>query len=126
MGELAGSLADVEHVAAETFEEAVRLLQREQPAVVLVGYYFDDSRPYRFIKHVRAEPRHARTPILLVRALPIPLGTASEADIREAYAQLGVREFFNLHEEAQRLGAEAARERLREAVAAALSRDAGE
>jgi hypothetical protein len=40
----------------------------------------------------------AGVPIMLVRALPVPLGKTQEAEIRDSYEKLGVDEFMNLYD----------------------------
>jgi hypothetical protein len=64
-------------------------------------------------------PRRVR--ILLVRALPVPLG-AREADIRASYERLGVDEFINFSDEARRNGLDAAIAHFREAALTRLQK----
>jgi hypothetical protein len=81
---------------------------------------FDELRPFRLLQHLRQEPRAAHVPTMLVRALPIPIGEAEEARIREAHTTLGVDQFFNLSDEARRTDRAAALQKFRDAVRALL------
>jgi CheY-like chemotaxis protein len=63
--------------------------------LILVCYVFDDLHPYRFINRIRNDSPHKRTPLILIRALPVPLGESQESEIRRAYGSIGVNEFVN-------------------------------
>ena len=89
----------VELVTAHTFDKAVALLcSGERPALVVVGYHFDELRPYRFIQHVKSDPQSADLPVLLIRALPLHLGTDNVETMRDAYTGIGVTDFVSLHD----------------------------
>ena len=121
--ELASVLTeDVERVGVETFDHAAAEAKERQPDVVIVCYAFDEMRPFRLLQHLRQESRGAHVPTMLVRALPIPIGEAEEARIREAYTTLGVDQFFNLNDEARRTDRAAALQKFRDAVRALLPR----
>ena len=115
--ELRAVLEDsVEVIEAGTLEEAVSRYQQEDPDLVVLGYHFDELRPYRFVRHVREDRRRPGRPIVLVQVLPLHFGRTEEAQIGEAYHALGVDEFLDLSAEAERAGPTAARARLRHAV----------
>jgi hypothetical protein len=63
-----------------------------------------------------------KVPTILVRALPISIGETHEAQVRESYSNLGVDEFFNLYDAAEREGIEAALQRFREFVSRQIPR----
>ena len=102
-----------DYSVAQSFEEGLELLKQGKFAAIVVGYYFDQAQPFRFISEAQVE--HPELPIVLVRPLPIPLSTPGEA-IRSAYRQLGVGDFFDFQDTAQRDGVDEARRRLRETV----------
>jgi CheY-like chemotaxis protein len=112
--------ADAVIISAETLQEAQNRLEDEQPQAVLIAYHFDEIQPYRFIHHILHDARFAKLPILLLRALPVNLG-APEEDVRQAYQGFGANEFFDLHEETRRHGAQAALDMLHACVRAMLS-----
>lgn len=114
----------VEMVPAVTLEEALLAFREETPRLVVVGYHFDALRPFRIIRRVRAEASGARVPIVLVRSLPLYLGAGQEAELRRGYEQLGVNEFFNLCDEMERTGHDAALARLRTVLLGHLPRRA--
>jgi hypothetical protein len=120
MRELAFALNDEVHTdGAEAFDEVVGKLTESRPDLIIVCYAFDEVRPFRLLHYVRDEWR-AHVPTILVRALPIPLGTTEEARIRESYKTLGVDEFVNLNDDKQRLGKEAALRIFRDVVISRL------
>jgi hypothetical protein len=96
------------------------LLRRRRADALLVGYHFDELRPYVLIRQVRENPRTARIPVFLVRLLPSHLDRTSGAELREAYRNLGVDEFLELSDLAREQGEEAALEALRKMVLARL------
>lgn len=101
---------------AETYEEVTGLIARQCPDLVLVCYVFDEMRPFRLISYVREELGRGNLPIVLVRALPVPLGATQEAEIRESYKTLGVAEFVNFRDYARERGVDRALEYLRAVV----------
>jgi CheY-like chemotaxis protein len=121
--ELGSVLADdVARIGVETFDDAVATVKEGRPDVLIVCYAFDEVRPFRLLQHLRQESRGGHVPTMLVRALPIPIGEAEEARIREAYTTLGVDQFFNLNDEARRTDRAAALQKFRGAVRALLPR----
>jgi CheY-like chemotaxis protein len=79
----------IEVIGAETWEQAVERLRDADPDLVIVCYVFDEMRPFRLLHYLRHEKRgHVAT--ILVRAVPVSLGTTQEAEIRESYRILGV------------------------------------
>jgi len=111
--------ADAETISAESFQEAQRRLEEETPQAVVVAYHFDEIQPFRFIRCLRQDARFDSVPLLLVRILPVNLG-ATEAEVRQAYQDLGASEFFDLYERTRRLGAQAALDELRGCLRAML------
>jgi CheY-like chemotaxis protein len=121
--ELGSVLAgDVERIGVETFDDAIAKTKEREPDLLIVCYAFDELRPFRLLQQLRQKPRAAHVPTMLVRALPIPIGEAEEARIREAYTTLGVDQFFNLNDEARRTDRAAALQKFRDAVRRLLPR----
>jgi CheY-like chemotaxis protein len=110
---------DVDVVSAATWEDAVQRLQVAKPHLVIVCYIFDEMRPYRFIQHVR-DTESRRTPIFLIRAVTVPLGSTQEADLRQSYTGLGVNEFLNFSDLANERGLDAALKEFRRVVLSLL------
>ena len=95
----------------DTVETGIQRLGAGSFDLLVVGYFFDNSQLFRLITQAKATS--PRTPILLVRALPLSLGRTSEADIRAAYGQLGVAEFLDFQRDVELLGLVEAQELLR-------------
>ena len=110
----------VEVYSGITSAEAAAHLAKELDLIV-VCYVIDDVRPYRFINRIRNESPHTRTPLILVRALPVPLGQSQEWEIRQAYKSIGVDEFLNYSQLLQEKGAAGANHALRACVSGLLS-----
>jgi CheY-like chemotaxis protein len=121
--ELGSVLRDeADPVGVETFDEAVARLGERDPDVLVLCYAFDQVRPFRLLNYLRQEWPHAHVPTILVRALPVPMGETEEGQIRDSYKTLGVDVFFNLHDEGQRNGREAALRQFQDAVLRLLPR----
>ena len=105
--------AEVHVITARTLDEAVRSLHAEEPHLIVVGYHFDELRPFRFIQYAREHLAGSHVPIVLVRALPMHLGATTESQLREAYHTLGVDLVLNLFDDTQRDGYAATVDRLR-------------
>jgi|SRR5690349_3508924 len=88
--------------------------------LILVCYVFDDVHPYHFIGRIRHESANAQTPIVLVRALPVPLGKSQEWEIGTAYKSIGVDEFCNYSDVLHEKGSDQANEMLRQCVSKVL------
>jgi hypothetical protein len=116
---------DVEVMGLTTWEQAVSRLKEVKPSLIIVCYVFDEMRPFRLINYVRHDLRWPKVPVILVRALPVPLGETEEAQIRESYRKLGVVEFFNLFDFGERAGRGEALERLRHSTVTHLRRPQG-
>lgn len=118
---LGGALRDlgVEVSGCGTPAEGEQHLKRRFD-LILVCYVFDDLRPYHFIGRIRHESENTKTPIVLVRALPIPLGKSQEWEIGTAYKSIGVDEFCNYSEALHEKGSERANEMLRQVVSSVL------
>ena len=86
---------------ASTWDEAVQSLQADQPQVAVVGYHFDDLRPYRLVQAIRAAGDGGRVPVVLVRALPVLPHHTDEKEIEESYRQLGVDAYLVLDKAAR-------------------------
>jgi hypothetical protein len=102
-------------------DEAISRLHAEKPDMIVLCYAFDDIRPFRFLHYVQQEWQGSELPIMLIRAVPVSMGQAEEAQILEAYNSLGVFHFFNLWDEAAQHGMEEALRRFREFVVNQLS-----
>jgi PleD family two-component response regulator len=112
---------DVRSIAAESYDDALRLLHEKPPNLIVVAYHFDEVRPFRLIRYVRDDPRFDSVPIVLVRVLPLGLGATDEGEMREAYTSLGVNEFVNFYDDAERDGREAALRRFGDVVRSLLA-----
>jgi hypothetical protein len=99
---------------AATLEEALKLIEKEAPQLIIVGYHFE--QPRALLGHLQEQLRARKLPVILVRVLSLPLAEGNEDDIRAAYRPLGVDEFVSLYDDEQRLGPEGAVARLRRAV----------
>jgi PleD family two-component response regulator len=86
---------------ASTCDEALRSLESDQPQVAVVGYHFDDLRPYRLVQAIRAADERDRLPVVLVRALPVLPHHTDEQEIEESYRQLGVDTYLVLDKAAR-------------------------
>jgi CheY-like chemotaxis protein len=115
---------EIEIVGCETWDDAVSRLEEKEADLVVICYAFDEMRPFRLLQYLRQERPRAHLPTILVRALPVPLGRTHEEQIRESYQNLGVDQFYNLHDEKQREGDEVALRHFRDAVLARLPRAA--
>ena len=110
----------VEVYSGTTPAEAGAQLAKELDSI-MVCYVFDNVRPYRFINRIRNESPHTLTPLILVRALPVPLGESQEWEIRQAYKSIGVDEFLNYSDLLQEKGTAEANHALRKCVSTLLS-----
>lgn len=117
VGVLEGKELEVLH--AYDFDEALALAREQKPDLCLVGYHFDEARPYRLIQQLRADLGD-KTPILLIRALGADHNQPDEQSIMESYQAFGVNAYLALYEQASHAGWKAARARLAEEVMAAL------
>lgn len=87
---------DAEVSVADRFDTALRAFAEQRPDAVIVGYHFDEARPYRLIQAIRAGDR--AVPLLMVRALPLGPGGSRDRQIRDSYAELGVNEYVVVDE----------------------------
>ena len=110
----------VQVLAGVTPEAAASHLDGELD-LILVCYVFDDLHPYRFINRIRNESPHRHTPLILIRALPVPLGESQEWEICRAYKSIGVDEFVNYSQLAHDKGTRHADLALRECVSKLFS-----
>ena len=92
----------------DTVETGIQRLGAGSFDLLVVGYFFDNSQPFRLITQAKATS--PRTPIVLVRALPVSLGRTDGADIQAAY---GVAEFLDFQRDLELLGLEEAQKLLR-------------
>lgn len=114
-GALRDELASEFHVdVASTFDQAMSLMKTASPSVLIVGYHFDQFRPYRLIQYVTAE--YPQTPIILVRAMPLVMPHEDDGAIRDAYLAMGISEYLVLDTEDR----SSLSTRLRAAIAAVL------
>lgn len=102
IGEVAAALSDdFSFIGAPTLDQALARLNAEEPDLIILCYAFDEMRPYRLLNYL--QERRSKIPIVLVRALPVPLH-GKEDEIRSSYAMLGAGTFINLYEEIQSYG----------------------
>lgn len=104
---------------ASTSEEALRVLEAHQPQVAVIGYHFDDQRPYRLLQAIR-EARE-RVPVVLVRALPVLRHQNDEKEIEESYRQLGADAYLVLDKAARGDDFNDVSTRLRAAIRASVA-----
>ncbi|HZQ74695.1 MAG TPA: hypothetical protein VFB08_17395 [Burkholderiales bacterium] len=109
-------------VCAATHDEALQRCRERRPDALLVGYHFDELRPYRLIREVRSQPFADGVRVVLVRALALHLDPRDEGAIRSAYREIGADEFIDFHATVEKLGAEAAQRLLKSKVLASLGR----
>ena len=119
LGEALRELA-VEVYPGTTSAEAGAHLAKELD-LILICYVFEDVRPYRLINRIRNESPHRQTPLILVRALPVPLGDSQEWEIRQAYKSIGVDDFVNYSQLLSEQGEAQAKRALRESVSRVVS-----
>ncbi len=100
---------------ATTWDEAVGALEEKPPQVVVIGYHFDETRPYRFIRHVREQAATRGLPVLLVRGIAVEQGPYADEEIRQSYRSLGANAYLALDKSAGAKHPEQA-ERLRKLI----------
>ncbi len=114
--------AAFETSCATTWDDALRSLREKPPQVVLVGYHFDEARPYHFIGRLRDDALARDLPVLLVRGLAVQQGPYIDREIRESYRKFGADDYLAIDKgSAATVDAEDA-ERLRNLVRALLRR----
>ena len=119
--------AVMEHVdvaGAPTWERALECLSEPPLHLVVICYVFDELRPYRLIQHVR-DSAQREVPIILVRAVSVPLGETRETDLRKGYSELGANLFLNFSDYADRHGLDAALQEFQRSVHAMLATQSG-
>src|SRR5688572_2504805 len=116
--------ADVDVIGAATWEDAVQRLSEAPPQLIVVCYIFDEMRPYRYITHVRSSASK-RAPIILIRAVTVPLGATLESEVRRSYTALGVNAFLNFSDLANEHGLDHALQEFAQLVASFLRTPGG-
>lgn len=119
MTELRGVLdgQEVEVFNAVSYEKAVDVAKAWRPHLCVVGYHFDEARPYRLVTHLRAESWASDIPILIVRALPLFVVEKEDTDeLRASYRSLGASDYLSFHAAMERHGKDAALRNFRDAV----------
>ncbi len=106
---------EMELLRAPTFEQALALAREKKPHVCIVGYHFDEGRPYRLIHQLRGELGE-HVPILLIRALPLVTPDRDEQEINDSYRSIGANEYLPVYEYARNEGWPIAWERLAQEV----------
>lgn len=110
---------EFEVVTATSFEEAVEALDYRVDVIVL-GYHFDEMRPYRLLRYLRDDrPMSAR--VLLVRGLAFESLTIDEAETARTYKDLGVEAYLALDKVATGDRFDEAASALRQAVRKAIT-----
>lgn len=66
---------------AETAKEGLKHLANSDFDLIITGVHFDDSRAIEFLKTVRDQPGHERTPFLFVRTRPSMISDQLRASI---------------------------------------------
>ncbi len=107
---------------AATFAEAASQLQASAVDAAIVGYHFDNHRPYRLLDYIRNESRKPYLPLLVVRALPFE-DAALSGDPRGEALRAGADGFLDLHALKQRRGRLEAGSVLRDYVLRMLGRN---
>jgi len=83
-------------VFARTLEQAQRALAREQPALVLVGVHFDDSRMFDFLRHLQASGRPAGCAVICMRSQQFVSPAITIEGLEIATRALGCSLFLDL------------------------------
>ncbi len=107
--------------AATTWDDAVRLLQEGLPQIVLVGYHFDQTRPYRFIGHLREQRPSAELPVLLVRGTAVQHGPYMDELVQQSYRSFGANAYLAVDKSSTGIAGAQEAERLRQTVIELLS-----
>lgn len=81
-------------ICTDDFQVATELLSQEF-ALIIVGLHFAESRMFDFIKIVRADPRHATTPIIAFRQLDSELAEALDISLGISTKTLGACTYIN-------------------------------
>lgn len=89
-----------ETTCATSWAEAVRSLEEKRPEIALLGYHFDETRPYRFIQHLRNDPLTKHIPVLLVRGTGVQQGPYVDEEIGESYKDLGANGYVAIDKSA--------------------------
>jgi len=90
-------LDQVDVFEAYTFDEATRLAERRYPKICIIGYHFDEMRPYRLVQHVRGMDWATDAHILVIRALPLRQPASEEEALRKAYVSIGANDYLTLY-----------------------------
>ncbi len=101
-----------ETACATSWADAVRSLEEKRPEIVLLGYHFDETRPYRFLQHLRNDPLTRHIPVLIVRGVAVQQGPYMDEEIRESYKDLGADAYVAIDKSAADATASSDRERL--------------
>ena len=101
-------------LTAETYEQAMQRCMDDRPDAVLVGYHFDEVRPYRLIQELKEQACAKGIPVILVRALALASSGDESDEIRAGYRELGADDFIDFFAERKSLGKKLAGEWLRE------------
>jgi hypothetical protein len=115
--------AEVEIIPARSVREALACADGDID-LILCNVRFDDSRMFDFLQALNKRPAARRAPVICCRVLLHTLPGVHHA-VEMALEALGVAAFVDLAKLAQRDGAAAAEEKLREIVMAHLSRVTG-
>ena len=90
-------LDHVEVLEAHTFDEATQVAERRHPRICIIGYHFNEMRPYRLVQHVRGMEWATGADILVIRALPLRLPASEEESLRKAYMSIGADDYLTLY-----------------------------
>ena len=115
---MVGHYVDV--ISARTVEEALRRLQEDQSiALVLCGVYFDGSRMFELMRHVKQI--NPRLPFVACRILPLELPGVSIEALTIALESLGEC-YVDLPQLEEKYGQEQAQSEFRSVVLSRIQR----
>lgn len=70
MDVLESALAGYDLYTATSLQQAQRLIWEDGIDIFVIGIHFDESRAMELVKLIREEPKHRKTPIIVVRFWP--------------------------------------------------------
>lgn len=89
--------ADADIVEAETLDEAVQYLTKpDEPKLVCCTVYFDESRMFDLLRHVRWQERHRATPVVCVLTAEFTRHAIAAEGLEIAVKALGGTSYLDL------------------------------
>jgi CheY-like chemotaxis protein len=83
-------------VLVHNLTAATRLIANVDFDAVISGLHFDDSRMIELLRAVRAEPRYADKPFVVVRVLPTSMSPDLEANAKQMASVLGANAYITV------------------------------